>query len=160
MNENNNLREDLNKLRDEINKIDDKLVDLLNKRGNNVIKIGDLKNKLNLTVFQPHRENEIIERLENKSTIFKNTSIEAIWKEIMSASKLIQGLKNRVGYLGPKGTFTHQAALEYFPKAGSEFITSNNSLEIFEKVEKDLIDFGVVPMKIAFKAPLEKHLIY
>ncbi|MCK4287372.1 MAG: chorismate mutase, partial [Candidatus Lokiarchaeota archaeon] len=127
MNEMDNLKKELRELREDINKIDDDLVDLLNKRGISVIKIGDLKNKLKLKVLQPQREKEIIERLKDKSTIFKNSSIEAIWKEIMSASKLIQGLKNRVGYLGPNGTFTHQAALEYFPKAGSEFITSNSS---------------------------------
>jgi len=158
MNEQNNLKKELNKLREDINKIDDDLVDLLNERGNNVIKIGNLKKKLDLQVFQPQREKEIIERLKNKSNIFKNTSIEAIWEEIMSASKLIQGLKNRVGYLGPNGTFTHQAALGYFPKAGSEFITSNSSLEIFEKVEKDLIDFGVIPIENSLQGTVRETL--
>ena len=158
MNEIDNLKKELRELREDINKIDDDLVDLLNKRGISVIKIGDLKNKLNLKVLQPQREKEIIERLNEKSTVFKNSSIEAIWKEIMSASKLIQGLKNRVGYLGPNGTFTHQAALEYFPKAGSEFITSNSSIEIFEKIEKGLIDFGVVPIENSLQGTVRETL--
>ena len=158
MNEMDNLKKELRELREDINKIDDDLVDLLNKRGISVIKIGDLKNKLNLKVLQPQREKEIIERLNEKSTVFKNSSIEAIWKEIMSASKLIQGLKNRVGYLGPNGTFTHQAAIEYFPKAGSEFITSNSSIEIFEKIEKGLIDFGVVPIENSLQGTVRETL--
>jgi len=158
MNEQNNLKKELNKLREDIDKIDDDLVDLLNERGSNVIKIGNLKKKLDLKVFQPQREKEIIERLKNKSTVLKNSSIEAIWEEIMSASKLIQGLKNRVGYLGPNGTFTHQAALKYFPKAGSEFITSNSSLEIFEKVEKDLVDFGVIPIENSLQGTVRETL--
>ncbi|MFX1457142.1 MAG: prephenate dehydratase [Promethearchaeota archaeon] len=153
-----NLKKDLSKLREEIDKIDDELIDLLNKRGKNVIKIGEIKNKLNLKVFQPQREKVIIERLKNKSTIFKSSSIEAIWEEIMSASKLIQGLKNRIGYLGPDGTFTHKAALEYFPKAGSEFISSNNSLEIFELIEKDLIDFGVIPIENSLQGTVRETL--
>ena len=147
MNEQNDLEKELKKLREDIDKIDNDLVDLLNKRGDDVIKIGNIKNKLNLKVFQPQREKEIIDKLKSKSTVLKNSSIEAIWKEIMSASKLIQGLKNRVGYLGPNGTFTHQAALEYFPKAGSEFITSTSPTEIFENIERDLVDFGVVPIE-------------
>ncbi|MHA2281957.1 MAG: prephenate dehydratase [Promethearchaeota archaeon] len=158
MNERNNLKKELKDLREDINRIDDDLVDLLNKRGNNVIKIGNLKNKLNLKVFQPQREKEIVERLKKKSTIFKNSSIEAIWEEIMSASKLIQGLKNRVVYLGPNGTFTHQAALEYFPKAGSEFLTSSSSLEIFEKIEKDIADFGVIPIENSLQGTVRETL--
>ncbi|MFW9825589.1 MAG: prephenate dehydratase [Candidatus Thorarchaeota archaeon] len=153
-----NLEKELSKLREEVDKIDDELIDLLNKRGKNVIKIGELKNKLNLKVFQPQREKVIIERLKNKSTIFKGSSIEAIWEEIMSASKLIQGLKNRIGYLGPDGTFTHQAALEYFPKAGSEFISSNSSLEIFELIEKDLVDFGVIPIENSLQGTVRETL--
>ncbi len=158
MNDQNNLKKELRKLREDIDKIDDDLVDLLNERGNNVIKIGNLKKKLDLKIFQPQREKEIIERLKNKSIVFKNTSIEAIWEEIVSASKLIQGLKNRVGYLGPNGTFTHQAALEYFPKAGSEFITSNSLIEIFERIEKDIVDFGVIAIENSLQGTVRDTL--
>ena len=45
MNEQNNLKKELRKLREDIDKIDDDLVDLLNERGSNVIKIGNLKKK-------------------------------------------------------------------------------------------------------------------
>ena len=158
MNDQNRLKKELRVLREEIDKVDDSIVELLNKRGNIVIKIGELKDKLNMKVLQPQREKEVIERLKNKSTIFRNSSIEAIWKEIMSASKVIQGMINKVGYLGPKGTFTHQAALEYFPKAGSEFIHANSSLEIFENVEKGLIDFGVIPIENSLQGTVRETL--
>ena len=158
MNNQNNLKKELRKLREEIDKIDDTIVELLNKRGNIVAAIGDLKGQLDMKVFQPQREKEIIERLKNKSSIFRDSSIEAIWKEIMSASKLIQGSITKVGYLGPKGTFTHQAALEYFPKAGSEFITASSSLEIFENVEKGLIDFGVIPIENSLQGTVRETL--
>ncbi|MHA2051145.1 MAG: prephenate dehydratase [Promethearchaeota archaeon] len=158
MNENNNLREVLRDLRDRINNIDDTLIELLNQRGNIVIKVGDLKEKLNLKVFQPQREQEIIDRLKAKSKIIKGTSIEAIWNEIMSASKLIQGSITRTGFLGPEGTFTHQAALEYFPKAGTDFSTFNNTLEIFESIEKGIIDFGVVPIENSLQGTVRETL--
>ncbi|MBA7632988.1 Bifunctional chorismate mutase/prephenate dehydratase [subsurface metagenome] len=158
MNNQNNLKKELRELREEIDKIDDTIVELLNKRGNIVAAIGDLKDRLDMKVFQPQREKEIIDRLKNKSSIFRDSSIEAIWKEIMSASKLIQGSITKVGYLGPKGTFTHQAALEYFPKAGSEFITASSSLEIFENVEKGLIDFGVIPIENSLQGTVRETL--
>jgi chorismate mutase/prephenate dehydratase len=158
MNNQNDLKQELRKLREEINKVDDSIVGLLNDRGNIVIRIGELKNKLDMKVFQPQREKQIVERLKEKSSIFKSSSIEAIWKEIMSASKLIQGMITKVGYLGPKGTFTHQAALEFFPKAGSEFTPSSSSLEIFENVEKGLIDFGVIPIENTLQGTVRETL--
>ncbi len=158
MNENNNLRENLRGLREKINDIDDKIIELLNQRGSIVIRIGDLKEKLNLKVYQPQREKEVIDRLKAKSNVIEDTSIEAIWKEIMSASKLIQGSITKTGFLGPIGTFTHQASLDYFPKAGTEFITFNNTLEIFEGIEKDIIDFGVIPIENSLQGTVRETL--
>ncbi|MFX1279826.1 MAG: prephenate dehydratase [Promethearchaeota archaeon] len=158
MNNQTSLKKELENLRENINKIDDKIIELLNHRGKIVSKIGDIKNKLKLKVHQPQREKEIFERLKRKSEVFNGSSIEAIWKEIISASKLIQGMINKIGYLGPEGTFTHQAALEYFPKAGSEFFPTTNSLEIFEKLEKGIIDFGVIPIENSLQGTVRDTL--
>jgi chorismate mutase/prephenate dehydratase len=117
MNNEEDYQTKLEKFRKEINQIDDNLVDLLNKRGEIVKIIGEFKKQLNMDVYQPQREKEVFNRIKEKSTILRSESIEAIWKEIMSASKLIQGLITKVGFLGPKGTFTHQAALDYFPNS-------------------------------------------
>lgn len=148
----------LEELRKEINGIDDNLIELLNKRGEIVKNIGEFKKQLSMEVHQPQREKEVIERIKEKSTIFGSESIEAIWKEIMSAAKLIQGFITKVGFLGPKGTFTHQAALEYFPKAGTEFKTFNSTLEVFEGVERDSIDFGVVPIENSLQGTVRETL--
>ncbi|MFX1489832.1 MAG: chorismate mutase, partial [Promethearchaeota archaeon] len=75
MKERDDLEEELKRLREEIDQLDDKLVELLNKRGNIVIQIGKLKEKLKLKVFQPEREKEVIERLSKKSTAFQRESI-------------------------------------------------------------------------------------
>jgi len=147
LDKNNAKNIELEELRKKVNIIDDKILELLNGRGECVQKIGNLKKLLGKNVFQPSRELEIIERITTKSTILEPSSIEAIWKEIFSASKLIQGFINRVGFLGPAGTFTHQAALKYFPKAGTEFKTFNTILNIFENIEKDVIEYGVIPIE-------------
>lgn len=147
MSNNEELKKEMARFRERIDEIDDKIVDLLNNRGNFAIKLGEIKKKLNLERFQPQRELEVIERIKNKSLVFKKSSMEVIWNEIISASKAIQGKFVKVGYLGPMGTFTHQAALELFPKAGSEFIPYRSSIDIFNDIEKNVIEFGVFPIE-------------
>ncbi len=158
MSENGRENKELEQLRSEINKIDDKLINLLNKRADAVLKIGKIKTFLNLDIFQPQREKEIIDRINKKSSILTSTSIETIWREIIGACKVLQGSIIKVGYLGPKGTFTHQAALEFHSKAGTEFIDSKNILEIFENIEKDILDFGVIPIENSLQGTVRDTL--
>ena len=158
MDNNNSNNKKLEDFREIINKIDDSIINLLNERGEIVQKVGNLKRILDLNVSQPTREKEIIERIKTKSTILKPMSIEAIWREILSASKLIQGFINKIGFLGPVGTFTHQAALGYFPKAGTEFISFKTTLDIFESIEKEVIDFGVVPIENSLQGTVRETL--
>jgi chorismate mutase len=82
--------EEIEILRKEIDKIDDKIVDLLNMRAEIVAEIGNIKRKIGLEVLNPQREEEILKRVKKKSILLKNTSIEAIWKEILNACRLIQ----------------------------------------------------------------------
>ena len=156
-NKENNMKK-IEDLRKEINKIDDKIIDLLNKRGDIVIQIGKIKKSLNLDIVQQTREQEIIDRIKSKSSIFQQASIEAIWKEIISASRVIQGSISKIGYLGPLGTFTHQAALGFFPKAGNQFIAYNNSLEVFDDIDKEVLEFGVVPIENSLQGTVRETL--
>jgi chorismate mutase/prephenate dehydratase len=145
-------KEELIKLRKDFDEIDDKILELLNKRGNYAITIGNIKKNLNLEIYQPKREEELIERIKNKKTI------AAIWKEIISASKAVQGTISKVGYLGPIGTFTHQASLEYFAKAGTEFIPNSSTSDIFDSIEKGELDFGVVPFENSLQGTVRETL--
>ena len=149
---------ELENLRKEIDNIDNEIINLLNNRAERVIKIGKIKELLNLDVFQPQRENEIIQRIKNKSTILKNDIIETIWKEIIGACKDLQGTVSKVGYLGPQGTFTHQAALDFFAKTGTNFIGCKTILEIFENIEKDILDFGVIPIENSLQGTVRETL--
>ncbi|MFX1409534.1 MAG: prephenate dehydratase [Promethearchaeota archaeon] len=148
----------LEEFRKIIDEIDNKIIELLNKRGIVVLKIGEIKKLLNLEVYQPQREKDIIEKLKSLSKILKPESIEAIWKEILSASRSIQGDITKVGYLGPKGTFTHEAALEFFPKAGTEFLAFNTISETFMNIEKEKIEFGVIPIENSLQGTVRETL--
>lgn len=90
MTENNEFIKALGHLRKKVDEIDNKVINLLNDRGKIVHEIGIIKKKINLSIFQPEREKEIIQRMKMRSMILKNVSIEAIWREIFDACKLIQ----------------------------------------------------------------------
>jgi len=149
---------ELEKLRERINQIDDQIIVLLNERGKIVKIISNIKKLLKLDVYQPHRENEIIERIISKSTVLKGINVKSIWKEIMGACKAIQGSIIQVGYLGPEATHTHQAALEYFAKAGTEFKPLKSITSIFEHIKREKIDFGVVPIENSLQGTVRETL--
>lgn len=53
--------------------------------------------------------------------------------------------KKRVVYLGPKYTFSHEAALKMFPKA--EHFYQLSPRKVFEMVESGEVDYGVLPVE-------------
>ena len=52
----------------------------------------------------------------------------------------------QVGYLGPEGTFSHEAVLNYVNKY-SDIVPFDNIIHIFESLEKDEIDEAIVPIE-------------
>ncbi|MCK4782042.1 prephenate dehydrogenase/arogenate dehydrogenase family protein [Candidatus Parcubacteria bacterium] len=65
--------------------------------------------------------------------------------KIKQAKKIINlKSKIKIGFLGPKGTFSHQAVRKVFPQK-SKFITLGTIKEIFEKVNSQEIDLGIAP---------------
>ena len=56
------------------------------------------------------------------------------------------GGKFKIGFLGPKGTFSHQAAIKVFSQK-PEFVPTKTITEIFEKVNSEEIDIGIVPIE-------------
>ncbi|MFW9879386.1 MAG: chorismate mutase [Candidatus Thorarchaeota archaeon] len=90
MKEKRSYYKDLKCYRKKIDRIDDNIINLLNKRGGIVLKIGKIKKQAHINVIQPKREEEIIERMKLKSKVLEKTSVENIWREILEAFKIIQ----------------------------------------------------------------------
>ncbi|MFX1396066.1 MAG: prephenate dehydratase [Promethearchaeota archaeon] len=149
---------EIDEKRKEIDKIDGELIRILNQRAETAREIGALKKTHHLEVYQPEREQEIIEQVKSKTTLLHPENIESIWKEVIGACKAVQDSILNVGYLGPKGTFTHQAALRYFPKAGTKFIPKRNISEIFESIEKGIMQFGVIPIENSLQGTVRETL--
>jgi len=137
---------ELDKLRAGIDGIDDEILELLNKRSEYVLKIGNIKRSQNAKFYKPDRERQILERLtKNNEGPFPNDALKAIYREILSASlALEQPLK--VSCLGPLATFTHLAALRHFGSSAS-FVPVDSIKKVFENVETGKAEYGVVPIE-------------
>ena len=104
----------IEELRSKIDKIDTQLLKLLNQRMGIVFDVGKIKNASKENVYRPEREKAIIDRLcEEAKGKLDIKSIRAIFQEIFAASRNIE-LPEIISYLGPEGSFTHQAAENNF----------------------------------------------
>ncbi len=139
----------LKELRDKIDSIDNKLLDLLNERMSIVKEVGDLKNSSNAPIYRPEREKEIIDRLyeisKTKGYLLDKDSIEAIFLEIFAISRSLER-KERIAFLGPYGTYTHQAAESRFG-ATARYLPLLNIESVFKSVADKESKYGVVPIE-------------
>jgi chorismate mutase / prephenate dehydratase len=136
----------LEDLRKEIDQIDDQLLILLSQRMKWVQSVGEVKNKTKSLIYRPEREKQIIERLYvNNEGPLNKEAIEAIFLEIFAAARNIE-LPERIAYLGPEGSFTHQAAESRFG-AMSEYMTLPTIKSVFEAVDTGRARFGVIPIE-------------
>ncbi len=136
----------LDDIRHRIDALDSELLRLLSERADLVHEIGVIKKKSDLSIYAPEREDAVFQRLLKLNTgRLPEKSLRAIYREIMSAAlALEEDLK--IAYLGPPGTWTHQAALSkfghsvtYLPQAGFP--------DVFDEVARRRADYGVVPIE-------------
>lgn len=80
---------DLDNLRLQINEIDNSILELIQKRMDISIKVGEYKKKNNMEVFDPKREKDLITRLSSQNSLDEEFITE-IWNSIMNYSKKLQ----------------------------------------------------------------------
>ena len=142
----NNIESKLLQLRDEIDTLDNKILEFLNQRMDIVKQVGELKRSNNAIIYRPEREKNIIDRLTSHGKgLLNRKAIEAIFLEIFAAARNIE-LPERIAYLGPDGSFTHQAAESRFG-AMSEYLPMGSIRSVFESVETERARFGIVPVE-------------
>ena len=134
----------LDNLRKEIDELDNEMLRLLNRRMKVVREIGRIKRSSKSAIYRPEREKAIIDRLTDQKLLDK-PAIEAIFLEIFAVSRDIE-LPERVAYLGPNASFTHQAAESRFG-ALSYYVGLSSIESVFEFVETEKARFGVVPLE-------------
>lgn len=136
----------LDDLRRRIDEVDSKLVDLLNTRAELVVNVGKVKRGDGTPIYAPHREQAVLKKVLDASRgPMLSRTIEAVYREIMSGSfALEQPL--RIGYLGPPGSFSHDAAQKQFGSSVS-FEDLREIEGVFTEVVRGHVDYGMVPIE-------------
>ncbi|MDI9857639.1 MULTISPECIES: prephenate dehydratase [Bacteroidota] len=136
----------LEQLRQQIDELDNEMLEILNKRMEVVKHVGELKKTTQTVIYRPEREKQIIDRLAEMSQgLLTRPAIEAIYLEIFAVSRNLE-LPERIAYLGPEGSFTHQAAESRFG-AMSDYLPLPSIRSVFESVDTGRARFGVVPIE-------------
>jgi len=138
--------DDLNVYRTQIDNIDNEILKLLNKRMKSVEAIGQAKKTTGSSVYRPEREKQILDRLKGLNTGKLNASaIDAIFLEVFAVSRNLE-MPEKVVYLGPEGSYTHQAAESRFGAMGN-YIALSSIEAVFKVLKNKEAKYGVVPIE-------------
>ena len=137
---------DLTLLRHRIDAIDTQMVRLLNERAAVSLEVGHEKRKHKKEIYAPDRERQVLDRIRglNKGPM-PDDAFEAVYREIMSSSIALEKPLS-IAYLGAEGSNSYAAATQRF---GSqvEYQGRSSIAEVFQSVETDESDYGVVPIE-------------
>src|SRR5947209_1143064 len=137
---------DLSELRAQIDKVDNQLLLLLGERAALVHQVGSIKKQADAEIYSPEREQQLLDSLVERSEgRLTPESVRAIYREIMSASLALEK-QVAIAFLGPEGTWTHQAAREKFG-ASVGYRSQSDIGAVFREVERRHADYGVVPVE-------------
>lgn len=139
-------QERLKAIRGEIDVLDLELLRILNARAALSREVGEIKARTTGLIFQPGRESELLEKLKRQNPgSLPDEHMAAIWREILSSSRALQRPQN-IAYLGPEGTFSYFAGVEYLGRS-ARFHPCKDIAQIFEKVSQGECELGVVPLE-------------
>jgi chorismate mutase/prephenate dehydratase len=140
---------DIQDYRKEIDKIDNQIIELLNQRARSAQEIGRIKKEKNLPIYVPEREKAIYEKIRKINRgIMPTKVVNQIFRQIISYTRSLE-YPLKVSFLGPEGSYTHQAALSHFGSSIEE-VGCPTIHDIFLEVEKDKADYGVVPIENSY----------
>ncbi len=137
---------DKDSLRQQIDATDEEILTLINRRLSLAQSIGEIKNREELAVLDPKREQEVLDHLRRHNTgPLSDEGLRNIFREIISAARQVQR-PLAVAFLGPEATFTHLAAIKKFGQS-TLFKPLPTIAEVFLAVEKGNQHLGVVPIE-------------
>lgn len=133
-------------LRTQIDDADAQILEMLNRRARLSLEVGRLKARMGIPVFRPKREEALLQRLVDANDgPMRDEHLTAVYREILSASRDLQRTLH-VAYLGPEGTFSSVACLEYFGHSiAAEAMPA--LADVFNAVERRDCEFGIVPLE-------------
>jgi chorismate mutase/prephenate dehydratase len=122
------------------------MVELLDRRAEEARKIGQEKAKKGQDYYDPGRQRRVLQKVvKSGGGVFPRSGLKAVFTEVMSTCLAIEQ-PMRVGFLGPETSFTHQAAMSEFGQS-AEYVPLTSIPALFTAVEKDQVDYSVVPIE-------------
>ena len=135
-------------LREQIDAVDQEILAALNRRAVVVREVGQLKSRGDTPVYVAGRERDLVDRLiETNAGPFPNAGLLHVFREIISATRSLEEVV-RVAFLGPKGTFSHEAAVKQFGGM-VELVSAVSINQVFDLTERGEAHYGVVPIENA-----------
>jgi len=82
---------ELDKLRDGIDDLDKKIIDLLNERAKLANKIGIIKKKMEIPIYNPNRESEVLKNVisHNKGPL-SETAVKRLYERIIDEIRRLE----------------------------------------------------------------------
>lgn len=131
-------------LRARIDAVDEQVLQLLNERARIAHRIGEIKG--GAPAYRPEREAQVLRRLQELNAgPLPASAVRHLFTEVISACRALEQ-DLAVAYLGPRGTFSEEAALRHFG-AGVRVIPCASIDDAFRCVESGQAGFAVVPVE-------------
>lgn len=147
----------MQEVRQEIDATDREILELLNRRASLSLEVGQLKRGSRDVIFKPFREKEVMENLRRHNAgPIPFEHLRSIYREVFSSSRALQR-PQRVAYLGPEGTFSYFAGVEYLGKA-VEYLPQKNLHEVFRAVHSRECELGVIPLENSLEGTVGQSL--
>ena len=150
---------DLQQLRMAIDEIDGDLVALIERRMELARQVADYKRQNHLPILDAGREQVVVERAESRTgDPALRPAVRRIVESLMAESRLLQqdlladgptpnpAPNGAVAYLGPAGSFSHEAALRYFG-AGAALLPVSSFEAIAQDVATGRAAAGLLPVE-------------
>ncbi|MGB0732709.1 MAG: prephenate dehydratase [Pontibacterium sp.] len=152
---------ELRVLRDRIDAIDSQIHQLLNDRARCAQSVAEVKLKYqgvqNAVFYRPEREAQVLRKvMERNEGPLPDEYVARLFREIMSVC-LAYEQPMRVAFLGPEGTFTHNAAIKHFGQS-AKGVPLNSLNDVFREVQAGGASYGVVPIENSSEG-METHTL-